>query len=200
MLGDLDAQTKAVQEVTGRPPPDKAVYGLLHCDGLSCGLGPWCWIDPEDNKHHPLDPPNLTPLFEWVRNGNPLTTHADVQEHLRREIKSNYQLKCRPKKAKRARSPSNERPIYIYMPGSSQDGPLHVINRSAVHASNAKITSPVKIPGFRDDAIRNFCAWEDKQWRVGPYQEAIRKVCEVLLTGYWDLEFLHEHQNHHVLT
>ena len=85
MLTERAAQLDA-EESSGQPSIWREVYNLMRCPGPPCDLGPYCWCDPDGQKHYKLNTHRLRSLIRYIEQGHKLQTHNDILKHIRNQL------------------------------------------------------------------------------------------------------------------
>lgn len=156
----------------------KRVYRLFRCALTSCGSN-YCWDDPVDQKHYPLDTAVLEKLLEHAKT-NTLETFDQVPQDIRNIIRARDQGS--PKKRKI--SPSDQTPIHVHYNHVPSD-----------IESNALQPMKLNIPGPRDEAVHLYCEWSCTQVRNTRWREQLRQAFAIMEEGYIDLHYAHESQD-----
>jgi hypothetical protein len=198
MRAELDAQLEAEQEASGQPSVWPKVYQLMHCQVSSCNSGNYCWVDPVGKKHYKLNSPLLRKLIKYAQDGNTLDTHSDVPEDIRQEIRLEDQQRFDRKRKARAISPQSLVPINItnVLPGHSERAPLpppHINTRPSIPAPNT--VSALDIPGYRDDAVKDYIQYLQGKVRSKPHKEQFEKAGNIVLDDFLDLDQVYQEQN-----
>ncbi|KAI4128553.1 MAG: hypothetical protein LQ347_004134 [Umbilicaria vellea] len=60
---------------------------------------------------------------------------------------------------------------------------------------NTSMTSSLDIPGFKDDAVKDYVQYLQGQWRSQEYKDQFEKAGKAVLDGYLDLDEVHSKQN-----
>jgi hypothetical protein len=169
MLTERAAQLDAEQESTGQPSIWRKVYDLMRCPGRpTCGLEPHCWCDPVGKKHYKLSTHHMRSLITYVQQGNTLQTHDDVPEDFREQLYAEEQQSLeRHRKATSASTAVLPPNITNVLPGSYQAPPHSVSSPAGTPTpdmpSNSAPINCLHIPGPRDEAVEDYCAWQQSQ-------------------------------------
>ena len=187
MLTEREAHIADEEERTGRTATWSAVYDRMRCNVRSCPLkSDWCWEDPTDKKHYKLRTPHLERLIEHVDGGGSLDCHNDVPSDIRRDLVLECQLGRKSKKADVASTGPPYPPTIINVL------PAHTGSASTVTQSLNRHSpdEPLVIPGPREAAVREYCKWLESRATDEGYKADFRKICQVTLENYLDLELI----------
>lgn len=170
MLAERDRQLDAEEEELGQPALWPQVYVYMRCPGPACDRGPHCWIDPDGKKHYPMRAPHLRCLIEHVARHGMLHSHDDVPQDIRDRLYTEEQQRKDRMVKETATPPAGVPPINItnVLPGHSQQmslpgeqwGPA-----PSLPASSTASVQNLEVHGFRDDALREYTAWQQSQVR-----------------------------------
>lgn len=197
MLAQRDQQLNAEEGVSGQPAIWQKVYTLMRCPG-PCDRGPHCWVDPDGKKHHRLRAQHFRSLIEYVAKGGILETHDDVPLDVRQQLYVEDQQRQDRKAKESAPSPLSIPPINItnVLPSHSQQTSLQGGEQGVVASVNSStVAQQLKIPGFRDDALREYTRWQQSKVRDPVLKEEFGKARDAALKVGFDLEQIHEKQN-----
>jgi hypothetical protein len=169
MLTELNTQLNTDEELTGQPATWREVYKTMQYPGAPCDKGPHCWSDPVGKKHYPLRPRHLKSLIRFVEEGGILETHCDVPEEIRQQLYAEEQHSLDAKRQKPSTSVATLPPIHITntMPTSSCQN----CQSRAVSVPEQPSTPRLSIPGFRDKAVEEYCAWHQSK-----FEDPIQKL------------------------
>jgi hypothetical protein len=199
MLSQRDLHLDAEEEASGQPAVWQKVYTLMRCTG-PCDRGPHCWIDPDGKKHYRLRAPHMRRLIEYVAKGDVLESHDDVPPDVRQQLYLEDQQRQDRKAKENAPSPLSIPPINItnVLPGHSQQtlgqGGQETMAPS-VQSSMVAPAQQIKITGFRDDALRDYTAWQQSNVRDPVLKGEFAKARDAALKVGLDLEQIYEMQN-----
>ncbi|KAJ6004704.1 hypothetical protein N7540_013073 [Penicillium herquei] len=198
MLNDRDAQLDAEEHACGQQAVWRHVYALMKCDSAACHLGPYCWLDPIGKKHYRLRTQTLKRLVTYAEKGGVLDTHKDVPDEIRDELYMEEQQRVEKTKRKTDN----------HFDGGTPYPPININVLSAhppgldVTASNAdaNLNGPagrrlLKIPGFRDEAVKEYGEWLASTVSDVTLKAAFRQACDVTLSDGFDLEHIYKDQN-----
>lgn len=186
MLTDLHAE----QEASGRAAVYSRIYHLFECPSLSCNSPNYCWVDHIfGNIHRKI---NTRLLGKVIKHAlcNDLTTHRDVPGDLQEEIRMEDQQRNNRKRKAIAISPHNTAPVNItnVMPGHSELALLQPQAASAPPASGSKPANALEIPGFRDDAVKDYVEFLKSKVRSQKHREEFEKAGNIVLDDLLDLD------------
>jgi hypothetical protein len=196
MLTELSTQLDEEQDSPGQPSIWKDVYSLMRCKVRSCNTGPHCWCDPVGKKHYKLKTHHLTSLIQYVEQGLVLQTHNDMPEEIRQQLYTEEQqaIEKRQKPASTSVAPIN---ITNVLPAPSYQTPPLVSSLARTPAPDS-ISTPLNrldIPGHRDEAVEEYCAWQQSQVRHADQKEAYEKAREVIMDAGMDLGLIYQDPN-----
>jgi hypothetical protein len=159
MLTERATQLDVEEASSGQPTIRRDVYSLMRCPVPSCNLGPHCWRDPVGKKHYKLRTHHLRSLIQHVEQGNVLQTHDDMPEEVRQQLYAEQQWLERHQKPA-GTSAASCPPINItnVLPAPSSQIPPA--------PDMPSISTPINrlnIPGPRDKAVKDYCAWRQSQ-------------------------------------
>lgn len=86
-------------------------------------------------------------------------------------------------------------PININVLPSHSVGLDPTASSATADPSVSKETSPLKIPGFRDVAVKEYGEWLASTVSDDTLKAAFRQACDVTLSDGFDLEHIHKDQN-----
>ncbi|CAG8198344.1 unnamed protein product [Penicillium salamii] len=198
MLNDRDAQLDAEEHACGQQAIWRHVYDLMKCDSAACHLGPYCWLDPVGKKHYRLRTQTLKRLVTYAEKGGVLNTHKDVPDEIRDELYMEEQQRLEKDKRKTGN----------HSGGGTPYPPIN-INVHSFHPSGLEVTAsnaddnmigstgkrPLKIPGFRDEAVKEYGEWLASTVSDVTLKAAFRQACDVTLSDGFDLEHIYKDQN-----
>jgi hypothetical protein len=194
MLTELNTQLNVDEELTGQPATWRDVYKTMQCPGPPCDKGPHCWCDPIGKKHYSLRPRHLKSLIRFVEQGGILETHCDVPEEIRQQLYAEEQHSLDAKRQKASTSVANLPPIHITntMPTSSCQ------NCQQRLSSVPEMPPPhslLSIPGFRDKAVEEYCAWHQSKFEDPIHKVEYRKAHDVMKENAMTLQLIHRDPN-----
>jgi hypothetical protein len=142
-------QLDAEDDAASQPSIWRDVYNLMRCPGPPCNLGPYCWRDNIGKKHYKLKTHHLKNLIRHVEEGGTLETHDDVLEDIREHLYAKEQQDVERQRKRRASTVGGLPPINItnVLPSQIQTTTEMVLS---------KPSSPLKIPGQLDVAVRKY--------------------------------------------
>ena len=198
MLAQRDADVNAEEEASGQSANWQRVFAFFRCPG-SCDRGPHCWIDSDGKKHYRLRAPHLRLLVEYVEENGMLESHDDMPTDIRQQLYSEERQRQDRKTKDSLPSSFSVPPINItnVLPGPSQS-PLPTYGPEASrpgHAPSAARARELEIPGFRDDALREYTRWQQSRVRDPSQRAEYQKACDAALKVGFDLELIYEKQN-----
>lgn len=201
MLAERDTQLEAERESSGQPSIWRDVYELMRCPQRSCNSGPHCWRDPLGKKHYKLTTHHLRSLIQHVEQGLVLQTHNDVPEEVRQQLYAEEQKAIEKRQKLPSTSAANFPPINItnVMPAASyQTPPLEGSPAGTPVPDLASISAPayrLDLPGPRDDAVEDYCAWQQSKVNRPTLKVEYQKACDVIIEDGMDLELIHQDPN-----
>lgn len=199
MLDERDAQLDTEENACGQQAVWRRVYNLMRCPAPLCHLGPYCWLDPMGKKHYQLRTQHLRHLVTYAEKGSVLETHKDVPDAVREELSMEEQQRVERQKRNRgnvleAGAPCP--PININVLSSqSPPGLDTTASNTGVDSACLKDVSPLKIPGFRDVAVKEYGEWLASSVSNDALKAAFRRACAVMLSDGFDLEHIYKDQN-----
>nr|KMM67471.1 hypothetical protein CPAG_03805 [Coccidioides posadasii RMSCC 3488] len=195
MLAKQDAQIDAEEESSGQPSIWRHVYNLMQCSVPSCHYGQWCWQDPKQRKHYKLRTTHLTSLIKHVDNGGKLENHQDVPDNIQEALYMEAQRRFEKGSGKAhnitAGAPYPSININV-LPGHSTHGSVAAISSPKFEHSNEQL----KLSGPQDEAVKEYCKWQEQQVTDKIYKADWRKACDITLSHGLDLELVYEDQEH----
>lgn len=198
MLNDRDAQLDAEENACGQQAIWRRVYDLMKCDSASCHLGPYCWLDPMGKKHYRLRTQTLRRLVTYAEKGGVLETHKDVPDEIREELYMEEQQRLEKDKRKGGNILGGGTPypsININVLPSHLTGLDTTAPKAAVDSAGLKDLGPLKIPGFKDVAVKEYGEWLASSVSDDTLKAAFRQACDVTLSDGFDLEHIYKDQN-----
>ena len=200
MLAEGALQVDAEQASSGQPSFWRKVYNIMRCPGPPCKKGHYCWIDPIGKKHYPLNTRQLKSLIMYVQEGHTLETHDDVPENVREELYTEKQKSL--ERHQKASGTSAAAPPAIHItnvlpPSSGPVSHLASVTGSPVpdmpprHTANDRLN----IPGFRDDAVKEYCAWQQSQVKEPALKAGFQTACGVIIKKGFSLELIRRNLN-----
>ncbi len=196
-LAERNARLDAEQVVAGALDAWRRVYKLLQCPGPPCDRGPYCWQDSDGKKHYKLMGHHLRSLVQFVQRGSKLEAHDDVPDEIRTQLYAEEQQHLDRKRKRRDSGsyPAGRSPTIInnYIPVPPGQGPADGFGRllPAVDTSPSQ-SSPLDIPGLRDDAVEAYCECHCSQVRSQNQKQQYGLARDLTLERGLDLELLHE--------
>jgi len=198
MLAEGALQVDAEQAASGQPSVWRKVYNTMRCPGPPCKKGHYCWVNPIGKKHYPLNTRQLKSLIIYMQDGHPLETHDDVPEDVREELYTEEQKSLERNQKVSGTSTATPSTIHITNVLPSPSGPvshLASVTGSPVpdmplrqHTADGRLN----IPGFRDDAVKEYYAWQQSQVKEPALKAAYNTACSVILEEGMDLELIRE--------
>ncbi|KAH7363608.1 hypothetical protein B0T11DRAFT_354015, partial [Plectosphaerella cucumerina] len=200
-LAERSVRLDAEQAASGSPDPWRQVYGICRCPGSPCDRGPYCFQDPETKKHYKLLGHHLRQLVKVVQTGGHFQSHGDMPQDIRNALYAEEQQQSN-RKRKRGDQESQQtvqQPVIInnYIPthgnqSSTAPQQLPTHQRPELEA--------LDIPGMRDDAVIEYCAWHCTKVRRQQLREQYRLARDLTLEAGLDLELVYEDRNPAFLT
>jgi hypothetical protein len=200
MLAEGALQVDAEQASSGHPSVWRKVYNTMRCPGPPCKKGPHCWVDPIGKKHYPLNTRHLKSLIMYVQEGHTLETHDDVPENVREELYVEEQKSLERHQKASGTSTSSLPPINItnVLPAPSGQQ-SHLASSAATPdpdmTSKSTLPNRLNIPGFRDDAVEEYCNWQKSQNKRPELKLEYQKACDVIIKKGSDLELIRRNPN-----
>jgi hypothetical protein len=201
MLAERAVQLNAEEASSGQPSIWANVYSLMRCPGHPCHLGPHCWVDPDGKKHYKLLTPHLKSLIEYVEQGHTLRSHNDVPEAIREQLYTEERQSVERRKKASSTSTANF-PINItnVLPAHYQ-GPLGSSPAGALAPNIPSISAHrLNIPGLLDEAVEDYCAWQQSRVKKPTLKVEYKKACDVIIEDGMDLGLIHRDPNPEFLT
>lgn len=196
MLDDRNAQLDAEENACGQQAIWRRVYDLMKCDSPACHLGPYCCLDPVGKKPYRLRTQTLKWLVTYAEKGGVIETHKDVPGEIKDELYKEEQQRQEKDKSKSG----NVLGVTPYPPININVLPSHSVGLDATASSAAdprisKETSPLKIPGFRDVAVKEYGEWLASTVSDDTLKAAFRQACDVTPSDGFDLGHIYKDQN-----
>jgi hypothetical protein len=204
MLTERATQLDVEEASSGQPSIWRDVYAVMRCPVQSCNLGPHCWRDPVSKKHYNLRTHHLRSLIEHVEQGHTLQTHDDVPEYIRQQLYAEEQQGIERRQKPASTSAANFPPINItnVLPGQYQT-PLGSSPAGTPAPDMPLISAPIhrlNIPGFLDDAVEDYCAWQQSRVKQPTLKAEYKNACKVIIDDGMDLGLIHRDPNPEFLT
>jgi hypothetical protein len=166
----------------GQLPRWKELYEFMRCPDKFCNLGNYCWQDSVKQKHIPIGTFELMDLVEYVQKEGMLESHDDVPDSFRARL---YAAEAQKSHRKRA-APGNHTEASLLAPPMTADMSVQVLN--------ASMTSPLDIPGFKDDAVKDYVQYLQGQWRSQEYKDQFEEAGKLVLGEFIDLDVVFKDQ------
>lgn len=170
----------------------------MKSDSASCHLGPYCWLDPLGKKHYRLRTQTLRRLVTYAEKGGVLEAYKDVPDEIREELYIEEQQRLEKDKRKGGNllgGGTPYPPFNINVLPSHLTG-LHTTARKAtVDSAGLKDLGPLKIPGFKDVAVKEYSELLASSVSDDTLKAAFRQACDVTLSDGFDLEHIYKDQN-----
>lgn len=198
MLDDRDAQLDAEENICGQQAIWRRVYAMMKCDAPACHLGPYCWLDLLGKKHYRLRTQTLRRLVTYAEKGGILETHKDIPDGIQEELymEEQQRLEKEKRKASNIAGPGTPYPpININVLPSHPPGVDMTAPKPTVDSAQSKNTGPLKIPGFRDVAVKEYGEWLASNVSDETLKAAFRQASDVTLSDGFDLEHIYKDQN-----
>lgn len=148
-------------------------------------------------KHYQLKTHHLKRLVTHVEKGGVLDGHKDVPETVCEELYVEEQQRQEKNNRKGGHITGNGAPyppINInVLPSQSCASAVDI--SAAQASSNLKSPSPFEIPGPRDEAVKEYGAWQVSNVNDDTLKAAFRQVCDVMLENVLDLEQVYKDQD-----
>ena len=190
MLAQRDAEIDAEESSTGQPSAWRHVYAKMRCPGLPCTLEPYCWHDSRTMRRYKLKTHHLRVLIRHFQRGQPLETHDDVPDELRQQIYLEEEQSSRNKRLNTTATATNMPPIQLVLPKAPSP---------ALEADRKSETQRIDIPGFHDVNLQRYCDWLKSRVRGAAQKAEYQKATDFLIESGYDLDLLHEDQDHTLL-
>jgi hypothetical protein len=197
MLAIGGLQVDAEQHSSGQASVWRKVYKTMRCPGPPCNKGPYCWIDAIGKKHYKLLSDTMESLVEYVQDGNILETHDDVPHDIRQQLYNEEETSVERHKKKTTTSAATPSPIPItitVLPAPSSQASLAGTQAPDV-ASLPKPIYRLDTSGFRDDTVKEYCAWQQEQVKDPTQKVEYQKACDVILQDGMSLELIRRDPN-----
>ncbi|KAJ5161713.1 hypothetical protein N7492_007105 [Penicillium capsulatum] len=157
--------------------------------------GPYCWLDPMGKKHYRLRTQTLRRLVTYVEKGGVLETHKDVPDEIRDELYMEEQQRQEKEKGKGGnilRGGSPYPPININVHSSH---PTELVTSSGDASAGLRYVGPLKIPGFKDVAVKEYGEWLASNVTDDTLKAGFRQACHITLSDGFELEHIYKDQN-----
>lgn len=200
MLTERALQLDAEQESSGEPSIWRDIYSLMRCPGPPCHLGPHCWRDPVGKKHYKLKTHHLKSLIRHVEQGYELQTHDDVPDEIRQQLYAEEQQRLGRRHKSPTTSAANFPPINItnMLPPQSYQPPLASLPAEIPALDMPSIPTSVNrlnIPGPLDEAVEEYCAWQQSRFTKPKVKEEYQKACNIIIEDCMTLELIYRDPN-----
>jgi len=201
MLDDRDAQLDAEENACGQQAIWRHDYDLMKCDSSACHLGPYCGLDPVGKKHYRLRTQTLKRLVTYTEKGGVLETHKDVPDEIRDELYMEEQQRQEKDKGKTGNilGGTSYPPININVLPSHTAGWDVTASSAIADPSVSKERCPLRIPGFRDVAVKEYGEWLASTVSDDTLEAVFRQACDVTLSDGFDLKHIYKDQNPGIL-
>jgi hypothetical protein len=126
-----------------------------------------------------------------------LETHKDVPDEIRDELYMEEQQRLEKDKRKSGNIPGSTPypPININVLPSQPTGIDLTSSNMAAHSRGSEEMSPLKIPGFRDIAVKEYGKWLVSTVSDDTLKAAFRQASDVTLSDGFDLEHIYKDKN-----
>jgi hypothetical protein len=134
----------------------------------------------------------------YVQDGHALDTHDDVPEHVREELYAEEQKSLERNQKISGTSAAIPSTVHITnvmpQPSGAMSHLASVTGSPVPEMSSQQHTADnhLNIPGFRDDAVKEYCAWQRSQVKEPALKAAYNTACSVILEEGMDLELIRE--------
>lgn len=192
MLAGREAQIEEEEAATGRPSVWASVYRLMRCPG-SCSSGPYCWVDPHGKKHYKISGLLVESLVEYIETGNTVQSHEDVPEYIRREL---YAAARQSHGTHKKATGASHHPVTVnvLLASNCPNCPIESLSHTGPsQASMRSSVAPLDIPGYLDEQVMEYCAWQQSRVHSSAWKADCLKACDVLIKNAIDLNLLCAH-------
>ena len=154
MLAERAIQLDAEEDAASQLSIWRDVYNLIRCPRPPCNLGPYCWRDNVGKKHYKLKTHHLKSLIRHVEEGGVLETQDDVPDDIREQLYAEEQQDVERQQKRRALTVAGLPPINItnVLPSQTPTSLIEIVP--------SKPSSPLKILGQLDVAVRKYSEWQ----------------------------------------
>ncbi|CAG7925979.1 unnamed protein product [Penicillium olsonii] len=148
-------------------------------------------------RHYRLRTQTLKRLVTYAEKGGVLETHKDVPD----EIKNELHMEEQQRQEKDKRKTENNLGNTPYPPININVLPSHSVGLDATASSaiaDLRVSnepSPLKIPGFRDVAVKEYGEWLASTVSDDTLKAAFRQACNVTLSDGFDLGHIYKDQS-----
>lgn len=195
MLDDRDAQLDAEENACGEHPIWRRVYAMMKCDSSACHLGPYCWLDPVGKKHYRLRTQTLRRLVTYAEKGGVLDSHKDVPDEIQEELYMEEQQRLEKERRKGGNIAGPGTPYPPININVLPSHPAAVDIMAPTVDSGPRDVGPLKIPGFRDIAVKEYGEWLASNVSDETLKAAFRQASDVTLSDGFDLEHVYKDRN-----
>jgi hypothetical protein len=147
-------------------------------------------------KHYRLRTQTLRRLVTYAEKGGVLESHKDVPDEIQEELYMEEQQRLGKEKRKGVNVAGPGAP---YPPININVLPSHPagvdVTAPTVDSAGSKDMGPLKIPGFRDVAVKEYGEWLASNVSDETLKAAFRQASDVTLSDGFDLEHIHKDQN-----
>ena len=172
----------------------------MRCTGPPCKKGPHCQRDPISKRHYPLNTQHLKSLIMYVRDGHTLQTYDDVPKDICEELYAEEQQSYERHKNSASTSTESQPLININVLPAPSCQKSHLVSCPAKTLAlgmppNYTPIDRLNIPDFRDDAVKEYCAWQESQVKDLEEKREYQTACDVILGEGMDLELIRRSPN-----
>jgi hypothetical protein len=167
-------------------------YNLFRCEDKFCNLHNYCWHDPAKDKHYPLSTFDLTEIVDRVVKGATVT-HEEFPDDMREALYTAEEQKSSRKRA-RTTTALQEKASEAPLPA------LQIPVRPPAQMPRNKVTSPLGIPGYCEDAIDGFVQYMQDKWRNPDRKRKFGEMGALLGRKGIDLDQVYIDQNPNIFT
>lgn len=195
MLEDRSVQLSAEQGSSGQLSTWAYVYKFFRCPGPPCHLGPYCWCDPVGKKHYKLLTCHLKSLIKYMDQGHTLQSHNDVPGDIHEQLYKEEEQSLERRKKSTSTSTAIHPPININVHQIPSQGPVPAETPAPGILLKPIPTHRLDIPGFRDEAVEEYCSWQQSKVKKPTLKVQYKKACDVMIETGMDLELIHRDPN-----
>jgi hypothetical protein len=163
-------------------------------------MGPHYWINEVGKKHYKLMPHHMRSLIKHMQQGSALQSHDDMPNHIHAQLYAEEQQDAEHRRKRRAHSLADYPPIHITNVLPSQAAEAATVCSTAPTSGSSAAALPrtstrLHIPGFREDAMQEYTAWQCSQVRTQEFKMEYQKASALTLAECLSLQQVYQAQD-----